>query len=99
MRDLLYVDDLVELMLRAYKDIDRTAGQVFNVGGGPANTISVWTEFRDLLGPLISKLPSVNFDESRPGDQRIYLSDIRKAQTQLGWPPREDRRRLRAADQ
>jgi CDP-paratose 2-epimerase len=87
-RDLLYVDDLVELMLRAYKDIDRTAGQVFNVGGGPANTISVWTEFRDLLGPLISKLPSVNFDESRPGDQKIYVSDIRKAQTQLGWTPR-----------
>jgi CDP-paratose 2-epimerase len=86
-RDLLYVEELVELMLRACKNIDRMAGQVFNVGGGPANTISVWTEFQDLLRPLISKLPSMNFDAFRPGDQKIYVSDIRKAQTQLGWIP------------
>jgi CDP-paratose 2-epimerase len=86
-RDLLYVDELVELMLRAYKNINRTAGQVFNVGGGPANTISVWTEFRDVLRPLIGNLPSMNFDEFRSGDQKIYVSDIRKAQTQLGWAP------------
>jgi CDP-paratose 2-epimerase len=87
-RDLLYVDELVELMLRAYKNIDRIAGQVFNVGGGPTNTISVWTEFQDLLRPLISELPSMKFDDFRPGDQKIYVSDIRKAQTQLGWAPR-----------
>jgi CDP-paratose 2-epimerase len=87
-RDLLYVDELVELMLRAYENIDRTAGQVFNVGGGPANTVSVWTEFRDLLRPLISNMPTVNFDEFRPGDQKIYISDIRKAQAQLNWTPR-----------
>ena len=86
-RDLLYVDELVALMLRAYKNINRIAGQVFNVGGGPANTISVWTEFRDVLRPLINKLPSINFDEFRLGDQKIYVSDIRKAQTQLGWAP------------
>ena len=86
-RDLLYVEELVELMLRAWKNIHRTAGQVFNVGGGPANTISVWTEFRDLLQPLIGNLPSMKFDEFRPGDQKIYVSDIRKAQVQLGWTP------------
>jgi CDP-paratose 2-epimerase len=86
-RDLLYVDDLVELMLRACKDIERTAGHVFNVGGGPANTISVWTEFQELLRPLVDKLPAMKFDEFRPGDQKIYVSDIRKAQTQLGWAP------------
>jgi len=86
-RDLLYVEELVELMLRAWKNIHHTAGQVFNVGGGPANTISVWTEFRDLLQPLIGNLPSMKFDEFRPGDQKIYVSDIRKAQVQLGWTP------------
>jgi CDP-paratose 2-epimerase len=86
-RDLLYVDELVELMLRACKNINLAAGQVFNVGGGPANTISVWSEFRDVLRPLIDKLPSMNFGEFRPGDQKIYVSDIRKAQTQLGWAP------------
>jgi CDP-paratose 2-epimerase len=87
-RDVLYVDELVELMQRAYKNIDRIAGQVFNVGGGPANTISVWTEFQDLLRPLIHELPSMKFDDFRPGDQKIYVSDIRKAQSELGWAPR-----------
>ncbi len=86
-RDLLYVDELAELMLRAYKNIHRIAGQVFNVGGGPDNTISIWTEFRDVLQPLIDELPSMNFDGFRPGDQKIYVSDIRKAQAQLGWTP------------
>jgi CDP-paratose 2-epimerase len=87
-RDLLYVEELVELMLRAYKNVDRIAGQVFNVGGGPANTMSVWAEFRDVLRPLIGTLPSMSFGEFRPGDQKIYVSDIGKAQTQLGWTPR-----------
>jgi CDP-paratose 2-epimerase len=86
-RDLLYADELVELMLRACQNINRTAGQVFNVGGGPANTISVWTEFRDVLQPLIGNLPPMKFDEFRPGDQKIYVSDIRKAQSHLGWTP------------
>jgi CDP-paratose 2-epimerase len=86
-RDLLCVKDLVELMLRACNNINRVGGQVFNVGGGPANTISVWTEFRDVLRPLVGELPSMNFDEFRPGDQKIYVSDIRKAQTLLGWAP------------
>jgi CDP-paratose 2-epimerase len=86
-RDLLYVDDLVELMLRAYNNINRIAGQVFNVGGGPSNTISVWTEFRDVLRPLVGGLPAMNFTKFRPGDQKIYVSDIRKAQTLLGWAP------------
>jgi len=63
------------------------AGQVFNVGGGPTNTISIWTEFRDVLRPLVGELPAMNFAEFRPGDQKIYVSDIRKAQTLLGWAP------------
>ena len=48
-RDLLYVDDLVELMTRACANIDRTAGQIYNVGGGPNQTISVWVELQEPL--------------------------------------------------
>ena len=87
-RDLLYVEDLVELMSRACADIEDTAGQIYNVGGGPANTISVWTELREPLERLIGALPPVNYCDFRPGDQRIYVSDIRKAQEKLKWMPR-----------
>jgi CDP-paratose 2-epimerase len=87
-RDLLYVDDLVELMSRACKNSKQTAGQVYNVGGGPAHTTSVWAELQNTLKFSLGKLPPVEFREFRPGDQRIFVSDIRKAQQQLDWSPR-----------
>lgn len=89
-RDLLYVDDLVELMLRACANIDKTAGEVFNVGGGPSNTISVWVELADPLRGMIGTLPPVDYGEFRPGDQKIYVSDIRKAKDELNWSPSVD---------
>jgi CDP-paratose 2-epimerase len=87
-RDLLYVDDLVELMSRACENIKRTAGQVYNVGGGPAHTTSVWAELQDLLKDTLEKLPPVEYGEFRAGDQRIYVSDIRMVQQHLNWSPR-----------
>jgi CDP-paratose 2-epimerase len=87
-RDLLYVGDLVDLMSRARDQIKKTAGQVYNVGGGPSHTISVWAELEGPLKEALGKLPPVEYDEFRPGDQRIYVSDIRKVQQELGWSPR-----------
>jgi CDP-paratose 2-epimerase len=87
-RDMLYVDDLVDLALMAVQNINITAGQVYNVGGGPANTISVWAEFRNLLASRAGRLPSISFDQSRFGDQKVYISDIRKLREQLNWAPK-----------
>jgi CDP-paratose 2-epimerase len=75
-------------MSRACVDIEHTAGQVYNVGGGPGNTISVWTELREPLERLVEPLPTVNYGEFRHGDQRIYVSDIRKARQDMNWMPR-----------
>jgi CDP-paratose 2-epimerase len=86
-RDLLYVEDLIELMMQATQRIERTAGQAYNVGGGPANTISIWAELQTPLQQLLGKLPAVDYGEFRPGDQKIYVSDIRKAQMHLNWAP------------
>jgi CDP-paratose 2-epimerase len=87
-RDLLYVNDLVELMLLARESIGKTAGQIYNVGGGPSSTISIWAEFCDRLQSLLGDLPPVDYSDFRPGDQRIYVSDIRKAKEHLNWIPR-----------
>ena len=87
-RDLLYVGDLVDLMSRARDQIKKTAGQVYNVGGGPSHTISVWAELEGPLREALGKLPPVEYGEFRPGDQRIYVSDIRKVQQELDWSPR-----------
>ena len=87
-RDLLYADDLIEAMLSAVRRVDRTAGQVYNLGGGPAHTISVWTELREYLRDLMGSVPEAHLGAWRPGDQRIYITDIRKAQRDLGWSPK-----------
>jgi CDP-paratose 2-epimerase len=87
-RDLLFVGDLVDLMLRAREQIKKTAGQVYNVGGGPGHTISVWAELEGPLKNALGKLPPVEYGEFRPGDQRIYVSDIRKVRQELDWSPR-----------
>ncbi len=86
-RDLLYVDDLLDVYDAALDQIDIAAGQVYNIGGGHQNTISVWQEFQPLLERYFSKeIPAV-VGSWRPGDQRVYISDIRKAHSDLGWAP------------
>jgi CDP-paratose 2-epimerase len=87
-RDILYIDDLLEAFERAVERIDVSAGEVYNMGGGPENTMSVWTEFHEYLRELLGRDVPVSYDEWRPGDQLVYVSDTSKAQRELGWRPR-----------
>ena len=86
-RDLLYVQDLLDCYDLAIEKIDKSAGQVFNVGGGSGNTLSVWKQFGKILEKFLGQPISVKFGDWRPGDQKVYVSDIRKAQEILGWYP------------
>ncbi len=87
-RDVLFVEDLLDAYDAAIARIDRAAGQVFNIGGGTGNMLSVWTEFGPLLEELRGAPIPVRRGDWRPGDQKIYVSDIRKAQDMLGWTPK-----------
>ena len=85
-RDVLYVDDLIRAYEAAIMAPDKIAGQAFNVGGGPRNVLSLV----DLVGLLEKKLGRaipLKWDDWRPGDQRVYISDIRKLETMLNWTP------------
>jgi len=86
-RDMLFVDDLLDAYEDAIEKIDVAAGQVYNVGGGSKNTISIWTEFGLELEKLMRREIPVTWGDWRPGDQRVYISDIRKAKGDLGWEP------------
>ena len=87
-RDMLYVEDLLEAYDLAAEKIDIAAGSVFNVGGGPSNTTSIWRELGPALESLLGReIPVTWVADWRPGDQRIYVSDIRKIQQELGWQP------------
>ena len=87
-RDLLYVDDLIEAMQLAIERIDIAAGQVYNIGGGPENTLSVWAELEKLLTQRLGREIPVQYGDWRPGDQPVYVSDIGKAGRDLKWVPR-----------
>ncbi len=88
-RDLLFVTDLIAAMRAAVERIDRTAGQVYNIGGGPENTLSIWHEFAPLLSEILDRpMKPPAFGPWRPGDQKVYISDIRKAMRDLDWQPR-----------
>ncbi len=87
-RDVLFVDDLLNAYDAAVARRDEVAGEVFNIGGGPQNTISIWREFAPLLEKALGRSVPVSYGDWRPGDQRVYISDIRKAERLLGWKPR-----------
>ncbi|MDQ6671104.1 MAG: GDP-mannose 4,6-dehydratase [Chloroflexota bacterium] len=89
-RDLLFVDDLVRAFKLAALHIDRTAGHVYNMGGGPSNTISVWAELGPRLEQLAGRRLQVRMEEWRPGDQPVYVSDTRRAERDFAWTPRVD---------
>ena len=87
-RDVLFIDDLLDAYDAAFGHIKTSAGQVFNIGGGRNNSIAVWTEFRPFLENLLGKPIKTRIREWRPGDQPVFISDIRKAQSLLGWQPK-----------
>jgi CDP-paratose 2-epimerase len=85
-RDILHVDDVVRAMLGAVDRITDTAGGIYNLGGGPGNRLSLLELLAD-LGGRIQRPLAVKYAEWRPGDQRVYVSDIRRAQHVFGWSP------------
>jgi CDP-paratose 2-epimerase len=85
-RDVLHVDDLLLAYEAAIRAPDRIAAEAFNVGGGPHQILSLI----DLIEMLRRRLRcdiAVKWDDWRPGDQQVYISDIRKLDQVLGWKP------------
>jgi CDP-paratose 2-epimerase len=86
-RDALFVDDAVAAWLGALDRIDAIKGRIFNLGGGPANAISL-LELLDWMSGMFDRLPQVSHGAWRPGDQPWYVADIRAIAQALGWLPR-----------
>lgn len=85
-RDVLHADDMISLYFAALQGIERAKGQAFNIGGGIANSLSLLELFallEELTGAKLDyrKLPP------RESDQRVFVSDITKAERLLGWNP------------
>jgi CDP-paratose 2-epimerase len=86
-RDVLYVDDLCEAVLRALRRSDTLAGRAYNLGGGPPNTISL-LELVARVEALHGSRPKLRFGAWRPADQRYYVTDTSRFAAATGWSPR-----------
>ncbi|MBX3047857.1 MAG: SDR family NAD(P)-dependent oxidoreductase [Anaerolineales bacterium] len=87
-RDMLHVSDLIAAYDAAIAQGQQVAGQIFNMGGGPQHTLSIWAECGPLLEKQLGRKIPVEYGPVRPGDQAVYISDIRKAKQALGWQPK-----------
>jgi CDP-paratose 2-epimerase len=86
-RDILFIDDLLDGYDAAYAAGDAAVGRAFNVGGGPGNVLSLLELLAYIEKRQNKKLP-FDFRGWRPGDQKVFVSDIRRAQAELAWTPK-----------
>lgn len=85
-RDVLFVDDLVESYLEAVANIAQTNGKVYNIGGGSVNQLSL-LELLNMLEYFLDCSIAVKYADWRPGDQKVFVADVAKAQREFGWRP------------
>ncbi|MEJ1170720.1 NAD-dependent epimerase/dehydratase family protein [Variovorax sp. CCNWLW235] len=88
-RDILFVDDLVDAFVLAQRHIGKLAGGAFNIGGGPRNVISL-LDLLDQIEVLEGRRPETAHEDWRTGDQRYYVSDTRRFEAATGWRPAVD---------
>ena len=88
-RDLLDARDLCAFYSAVIQNIDKTRGEIYNVGGGPQNQRNL-LEVIEQIGKLTGRKPKYTFADWREGDQTYYVSDITKAKKALDWEPKVD---------
>jgi CDP-paratose 2-epimerase len=85
-RDILYVADAVAAYRKVLASIERVRGQVFNLGGGPANAVSLRLVLRE-IAVLLGQEIEIEHRSWRPGDQLFFIADTRRIKERLGWKP------------
>ncbi|MFW5760989.1 MAG: GDP-mannose 4,6-dehydratase [Cyclobacteriaceae bacterium] len=86
-RDILFVDDLVNAFDLAIANMDSIKGEVFNIGGGTENAVSL-LKVLDIYNQINWTSLNVNHEDWRVGDQKYYVSDITKFTAKTGWQPK-----------
>ena len=84
-RDILHVGDAVAAYRAAWQGIDRIAGRAYNLGGGPANAVSL-LQLIEHIETILGRRVAVEFSAWRPGDQRYFVADTTAARRDLHLP-------------
>jgi CDP-paratose 2-epimerase len=86
-RDVLYVGDAVAAYRALFAHIGKVQGEVFNLGGGPANAVSL-RQVLQVIANVTGRAPVVEYDEWRTGDQLWFVADTRSLESKIGWKAR-----------
>jgi CDP-paratose 2-epimerase len=86
-RDVLYIDDLIDAYWLSYKNRKKVKGEIFNIGGGPQDQIGI-SEFIEYIKKKLNKPVKYKFSNWRPGDQKYFVSDNSKLYKYLNWTPK-----------
>lgn len=86
-RDVLFIDDLVDAYLLAFQNRGNAVGNIYNIGGGPANQLSL-LELVKMIETVRERPFNYSLADWRPGDQRVFVADITKASREFGWTPK-----------
>ncbi|NQT32157.1 MAG: SDR family NAD(P)-dependent oxidoreductase [Candidatus Omnitrophica bacterium] len=87
MRDVLHVDDLINCYLGAIQNIDKARGRAYNIGGGPENILFLM-QLIAILGESLGRRIEYSFADWRPGDQKTFVCDTRRAKEDFTWAPK-----------
>jgi CDP-paratose 2-epimerase len=86
-RDILHIDDVVQLYLRAIKYKNKLSGEVFNIGGGYPNSISV-IELIKYLEKKLKFKSNYHHIKERRSDQKYFVCNIKKIKNAINWTPK-----------
>ena len=86
-RDILFVEDLIDAYNLAFANQNRVVGKSYNIGGGPRNVLSL-LQLMDRLKKSLDKDIPYNIAQIRAGDQKVFVCDIRRAANDFGWKPK-----------
>ncbi len=88
-RDVLFIDDLVDAYEKAIDNIEIASGKIYNIGGGHDNKMSL-LELISFLERFLNKKIEYSFSDWRPGDQPVFVCSIEKARKELAWQSKID---------
>ena len=86
-RDILHVYDLLDAIQAARRNLDRTRGRIYNLGGGLSRAVSV-IEMLRLIERKAARALDLRYSPTRPGDQPLYITDTAAIEHDTGWQPR-----------
>lgn len=86
-RDVLHAEDMIRLYIEAPKHIEKAKGQVFNIGGGIQNSLSL-LELFDLIENILDVKLNYSKLAPRESDQKIFVANLDKARDIFNWEPK-----------